>query len=190
MGRNITTDDGASLDHSPISDADVRQNYTMRTNEHVPSNCHSVTVMRLPGAPVKVSKDSCSKTYRTILPNRQALGVQLVKVDELSNPYILSDFDAALAMKPRPQATAARREESKFLKHPAKQEWNRQIDTPLIRRLYVSKRFFRMKLTTDSAKLTAAWRFQFSSSGDISQVSCSESSVIRAFRSRQFGCSL
>jgi hypothetical protein len=106
MGWHVSAHDGTCAYDCSFTNPHVRQNDTVRSNEHVAFNDYFTVAFRPPGPPVKVSEDRGSKTNGAVVADRHSFGMQFVDIHELGNPNVLSDFHPTQAMQPRPKGTS------------------------------------------------------------------------------------
>jgi hypothetical protein len=106
MGWYVSAHDGACADDRSFTNPHVRQDDTVRSNEHVAFNYYFTVALRPPRPPVKVSEDGGPKTDGAVVADGHIIGMQLVDIDELGNKNVLSDFHPTQAMQPWPEATS------------------------------------------------------------------------------------
>lgn len=95
MRWHIAANHGASPDHRALTNSYVRQNDAVRSNEHILLN-HNLPVSDWSSrAGVKVGNDRCSEADDAVVAYTYVLWVDLVEVDKLTDPDILSDRDSS-----------------------------------------------------------------------------------------------
>ena len=72
----------------------------MRSNEYVPPDINFPVTYCSFRSPIKVGDDRRPNADRRVVADRYAFGMQFVDVNELTNPDLVPDFDAAYLVEP------------------------------------------------------------------------------------------
>ena len=126
MRRHIAAHHGTRPDHCPLTDSHVRQDDTVRPNEHILLNHNRSIAGRSSGARVKVGDDRCSKADYAVIADCYVRGMYFVDVDKLANPDVLSDRNSAQPLQPRSHTKSPRRRKSNLTGKPTEQNWQFQ----------------------------------------------------------------
>src|SRR5207247_4269064 len=107
LRRYVSRDHRSGSDDRSPADPNVAEDHTMRPDVNLILDLDGRGM--LGGAlrpPVEVREDGRSHSDRTVVADRNGVGINVVNVDLLPEPHPRTDSDAPKSMKSRPQAAA------------------------------------------------------------------------------------
>lgn len=131
MRRNIPVHYRTSPDHRSFTDFHIRQDDTVRPDEHILLNDNFSISNRSSWAGIKVRDDRCPKSDDAVIANADVCGMDFIDVDKLANPDIFPDRHAAHPLQPWSHTKTPRRDKGNLARKPTEQNWQSQrFSTP------------------------------------------------------------
>lgn len=119
MRRNVSAHHRSGPDYGSFPNPHVGKNDAVRADKDVSLDDNRSLMPSAPRSPIEVGEDGRAETYGAIVSNEDVIGMTIVKINEMGEPYVLPDLDPAQAVQPWPQARSAGTNESENVENTA-----------------------------------------------------------------------
>ena len=137
----------------------------MRTDEDIVFNDHLTVTLGTPGAPIEMGEYGGPEADGAVVANAQLRGMQVIDINELSDPDARPNPCSTQPMKPWPQAAPTRGHEGNLVNESAKHIRNHQVTRRMVGIFRMSASKLRSNLYYDlntffmDINLSICWEF-------------------------------